>query len=196
MKIIYLIGNKQTGKSTHAQWLIDNYGFQVVSFAEPIRDICALIFSKYCGDDQETMKAHLFSGELYNHFKTATVDCGEIKMEGHRRLMEAVGEGVCEYLGKLIFVQTLERKLYEMAGPKADLRVIVDDARKPFEASALDTLGGQGIFLNKPGSDSPPIVTEMCQHNVDSGLIRPSLTVDYKLGIKKSQERIKNFLKI
>ncbi|MBW1635265.1 MAG: hypothetical protein JRJ68_03220 [Deltaproteobacteria bacterium] len=193
MRLVYIIGNKESGKSTHADWLVEKHGFVRMSLASPIRRIAAHIISKYCGMSVEKIEDYLFTGDLYSHFKTAKVECDGITLDGLRRLLEGLGEGVCEELEELAFVNKFIKD-FKALDPSA--RVVLDDARKPFEASALEELGGVGIFLNKPGSDKPDVVTERCQHNVDTGLIVPSFTIDYDLGIEGSQARLTEVLNL
>lgn len=42
--IIGLLGSKNCGKSTVANYLHDFYGFEKLSYAEPIKDVCSIIF--------------------------------------------------------------------------------------------------------------------------------------------------------
>jgi len=43
--IIGITGFKQSGKSTIATYLKENYGFYVVNFADPIKEICKVLFN-------------------------------------------------------------------------------------------------------------------------------------------------------
>ena len=189
--LVYLIGNKRSGKTTHAEWLVKHQGFKRMSLADPIRDMAAWIISRYCGDTPPRVKANLLQGELYNHFKEATVQCGDFRVEGTRRLLEGIGEGACEFIHTHVWLDAIKERVKASSYEK----VVVDDVRKPFEAVGLDSIGGQGIFLSKPDSDCPNgTVTEICQHNVDTGLIQPSLTVDFSLGIEETQKRIRKLI--
>jgi hypothetical protein len=44
MGVIALTGYKQSGKDTVGNYLVDNYGFVRYAFADPIREVCKIIF--------------------------------------------------------------------------------------------------------------------------------------------------------
>lgn len=50
--IIGLLGSKNCGKSTIANYLHDFYGFEKLSYAEPVKDVCSIIF----GWDRELLE--------------------------------------------------------------------------------------------------------------------------------------------
>jgi hypothetical protein len=164
-----------------------------MSLADPIRKIGARIIGKYSFQTDEEITERFFKGECYTQFKNEKIQMTGVQLQGSRPLLEAIGEGVCEFLGNGIWVSSLINKIKNMSEENPDIRIIVDDVRKPFEAEALNMIGGLGIFLDKPGSDGS-VVTEVCQKNVDKGLIVPAVTIPFDHGIHRTQEIIESFI--
>jgi hypothetical protein len=42
--VVVVTGYKQSGKDTTADYLVENYGFVKYAFADPIRDVCRVVF--------------------------------------------------------------------------------------------------------------------------------------------------------
>ena len=42
--LIGICGFQGSGKDTFAQYLIDNYGFKILSFASTVKDVASIIF--------------------------------------------------------------------------------------------------------------------------------------------------------
>lgn len=57
MVLIGLTGKKRSGKDTTADYLVEKYGFEKISFATPLKEICKILFSfsdnQLYGDEKE-----------------------------------------------------------------------------------------------------------------------------------------------
>jgi len=195
--LVYLIGNKESGKTTHANWLVETHGFTRVSFADPIREIAAEILATYDPSlDATDFLEKIFKEPGYSAHKNATIEVSGLRMCGSRKLLQSIGEGACKHIGTKVWVKALTEKIFRLRAKEQNVKIVVDDARKPFETFELGMLGGTGIFLDKPGSDTLGVVTEQCQSYVERGEINPDLSPEFSLGIEGTQGLIEDFLNL
>ena len=133
--IIGLIGNKRVGKTTFADYLVKEYKFDTIAFADPIKEGAKVMF--FLTEEQ-------VNGELKE-----VVD----KRYGltPRQILQKLGTDGCrKVFGQDIWVNVLKIAL----GKTKDTdNIIVSDIRFPNEALAVKEMGGHLIKIIK--SDLP-----------------------------------------
>ena len=63
VKLIGIVGNAGHGKDTVADYLVNNYNFKKLSFATPLKQVCAIVFGltdKEMNHEKETPMARWF----------------------------------------------------------------------------------------------------------------------------------------
>jgi adenylate kinase family enzyme len=128
--ILGLIGNKQVGKTTFADYLVKEYGFKTIAFADPIKEGAKIMFD--------------LSEEQVNGDLKEVVD----KRWGltPRKILQTLGTDCCRNtFGKDIWIKRLQFELQKMK----DINVIVSDIRFPNEAKAVKEMGGHLIKIIK-----------------------------------------------
>ena len=112
MIIIGIIGKAGSGKSTLSKYLVDNYDFTRVSFADPLKQIC--------------INAGMVTPE----------ECyGENKTEHSRWVLQKVGTEIFRnQIDPNYWVEELHRTLHELLDDGLS-RFVIDDLRFPNEAN-------------------------------------------------------------
>ena len=110
---IALIGNKRTGKDTIADYLVEKHGYTKLSFAEPLRKLAAEVNPCLPGGGRFNAKTNLIGYEW-----------AKDEVPGYREFLEDLGLGARKVLGDYVWVDALDRRLYETAGP-----VVITDVR-------------------------------------------------------------------
>lgn len=139
--IIGLLGTKGCGKSTIANHLRDAYGFIKLSWADPIKDVCAIIF----GYDRI-----MLDGETPEHRKwRETVDFYWAEKLGipdfsPRKAMTMVGTDIIrKYIHDDMWTESLLGKI------KPGMNYVVADCRHMKETPRLIERGGIVIRIEK-----------------------------------------------
>ncbi len=129
-RVVALTGAAGSGKSTAADYLIRQHGYERVKFAGPLKDMCRAI-----GMTEDHIEGHL-----------KEVPCDMLCGKTPRYLMQAVGTELGRNLiGEDFWIRLW---LHRVAGAG---RVVVDDLRFPNEAAAVRSLGGVIIKLEGRG---------------------------------------------
>jgi len=110
--LIGLMGKARSGKDTVADYLVNNYSFEKVAFADPVKDFVEKHF-------------HIPKEELYGK-----------KTHLSRRVLQGIGDGCREEFGKNIWIE----KLTENTKEKGDL--VISDVRYANEAAYIKKNGG------------------------------------------------------
>ena len=155
--IIGFTGRLQTGKTTAANVLVSEFGFQKMSFADPIRsvmeDVNPLVC--FCGCD--------------THYRDAvsrgTYDGAKREFPEIRRLMQGIGVAMREHAGPDVWVDALVRRLLAtyveaLEVMDEDANVVIDDVRFVNEESMIRDLGGSVFRVSRPGLPQSSHVSE------------------------------------
>lgn len=137
-KIIAFAGRKQSGKSSAAKLIMNNFldkNIIIYSFASPLKQLCVDILGldpRQCyGEDK---------------YKNELVDCHwEGKQLTAREVMQIVGTEWFRTMQHNVWADATIRKIEK---DKADIAVI-DDCRFPNEVEAVQNAGGLVIKLNR-----------------------------------------------
>jgi hypothetical protein len=159
---IAFIGNKGHGKTTAAKYLVNNYGYTRMSFADPVKDITV--------DMLNVMRDHL-------HMEHIEIDRGILEAwkqyEPVRKLLQLVGTELGrDFFGEEdIWVKQMERKLEDVPEIVENKRVVIDDLRFINEAEMLRERGFTLVLLDRP--DVPRIV-DMHASEQESKFLSPN----------------------
>lgn len=132
--IIIGIGYKKgVGKDTVANRLVDKHGFTRMSFADPLKEACRVIF-------------HFTEAQLYGD-KKEVVDPRWGKTP--RQILQMMGtDAVRNIIDKDVWIKSLKIKIENLvrANPGKQLRIAVPDVRFPNEADAIHSMEGGEVW--------------------------------------------------
>lgn len=130
--IIGLSGYARSGKDTVAKVLIENYGYQRVAFADPIRDLLLEM-------NPLLSSGHHISSRLSEYGWDVTKSDQEV-----RRLLQSLGVGARKVLGEDVWITKALRSFNSE-------NIVVTDVRFENEAHSLRLLGAQIWRIERPG---------------------------------------------
>ncbi len=128
--VVAFTGFKGSGKTTLAEFLVTEFGFKRMSFADPIRQACKSIFAL---TDEQMGNRELKEKEDPRWGLSP------------RQIMQRFGTEVGREFQKDIWVKSL---FHNMGTHSA---IVIDDCRFPNEADAIKTWGGYVIGVVRPG---------------------------------------------
>jgi len=136
--IIGLTGYAQSGKDTVANILVENYGYQRVAFADPIRD---LLYAT----NPMLKEGYRVQGlvDVYG-WDRVKVDYPEA-----RRLLQDLGVGARKVFGEQFWVQQALKKVH------FEGNYVITDVRYPNEASAIRKYDNAQIWRIKRSGINP-----------------------------------------
>jgi hypothetical protein len=139
--IIGFLGAKNTGKSTSANYLRDEFGFTKLSFADPIKDICAILFNwprdMLEGDSIESRVWREQTDKKWEKFLN-------YKGFSPRIAMSAVGTDIIrKHFNQNIWVYSLINRITD------DKNFVIADCRHTNETQALIKHGGIVIRIEQ-----------------------------------------------
>jgi len=142
MEIIGLSGYARSGKTTIAQLMVKNHGFECIAFADAMRNMLyatnPIIVLFYEEKFREVTRLQQLVDTL--GWDQAKVEYAEI-----RELLQRFGtEGGRKFLGEEIWVETLFKNA------KTD-RIVIPDVRFPNEAKAIRDRSGSIIQVARTG---------------------------------------------
>lgn len=143
MILIGLIGYKQSGKDTFADYLVRNHDFKKRAFADPVKQICKIMF-------------HLETEQMNDPRLKETID--ERWGLSPRQMMQKVGtDMVRNMLGNDFWVKHMQTQHHT-----ADDRIVISDVRFKNEAEWIKNKGGYLVRIidNSLHNDPHPSETE------------------------------------
>jgi hypothetical protein len=126
--LIGLVGYKQSGKDTIANWLVENKGYTKRAFAQPIKEICSSLF----GITEE---------QLYNPAKKELKD--NIWGMSPRVMMQKVGEGLRNVHNDCLTLW-MKRELLSLGDS-----VVISDIRLEDEIKFVKDNNGFVIYVDR-----------------------------------------------
>lgn len=137
--IIGLAGHAGAGKDVAARYLVARYGFVQAAFADPIRDMAALLLEQIGVHDS-----------YLRHRAMKERPLPELGFSP-RALMQVLGTEVGRSLNPDLWVRHLERRLGLQPNwvPVHD-RIVISDCRFPNEAYWIRAKGGTVVRLTRP----------------------------------------------
>ena len=189
---ICLYGNLGTGKSTLANYLVENHGYTKYSFADGVRKLTCEVMATLIGLNKDDVWEEYFAHQdKYTYHKGSLINLTAVHgfMVGHRNLMQGVGNGVREVIGEDAWIHSLINLINE----EDKYPFVIDDCRYPNEAEEMQTKSIV-VYLEKPSSDGDH-PSEWCQKYIDDGFVIPDLTIPYSLGTDGAQNEINQLIK-
>ena len=137
--IIALAGHAGAGKDTAARYLVARYGFVQAAFADPIRDMAALLLEQI-GVPESYLRHRVFKERPLPELGFSP-----------RALMQVLGTEVGRALNPDLWVKHLALRLglQPNGGPVHD-RIVISDCRFPNEAYWIRAKGGKLVRLTRP----------------------------------------------
>lgn len=139
-------GKKYAGKDTIGTELVENYGYERVSFAEPLKRMIAVLLEE-CGYYEDDI-VRMIDGDRKE------IPVPELGGKTTRYCMQTLGTEWRDLIHKTLWVDIAKRKIEEH-NHNGD-EVVVTDLRFPHEAKALREMGDafQIIEVIRPGSST------------------------------------------
>ena len=171
MILIGLIGYKQSGKDTFADYLVTHYGFKKHAFAQPVKQICQIMF-------------HLNPDQLHDPHQKEVMD--PRWQLSPRQMMQKVGtDMVRTMMGDDFWVRHMNTKLSSEEG-----RVIVSDVRFQNEAELIRHRNG---ILIRIVSEEQSLDTHPSE--MEQLLIQEDICIkNHKTGLPQFHQKIDNLL--
>lgn len=142
MVLIGLIGRKQSGKDTFADYLVSHYGFEKHAFAGPVKEVCRVMF-------QLTME------QLEDPQQKEKVD--ERWGLSPRQMMQKVGTDMVRHMwGEDFWLKNMDLRL--CGGD-----VVISDVRFPNEAQYIRDRGGVLVRIVRSGGVLDTHISETSQ---------------------------------
>jgi hypothetical protein len=136
---------KRSGKDTMANYLVENHGFVRMSFADPLKEACRIIY--LLNDEQ-----------LYGDLKEV-IDPRWGKTP--RELMQLTGtEAIRDQVDDKVWIKNLEYRVAEYAATNPNGRVVVPDMRFINEIYCIKDMGGYAGKINRPDVE----INDFSQH--------------------------------
>lgn len=137
--VMGLTGYAGAGKSAAAEYLELLYGFSIVSFADPLRDVALRI-----GWDGTKRPPDAYpNGGVYNG----------------RLLLQELGVGMRISVGPNVWVDVARRRIEALRLPPA-CNVVIPDVRFSNEVALVREFGGAVVRIDRPGLATMEHVTE------------------------------------
>ena len=110
-KILGLLGKKGHGKDTVADYLVKKYGYYKLSFADPLKQLCSLIF-KLNNDQLYGNKKEIFD----DYWKTTP-----------RKILQMMGTDLCrKHISKNIWINIMEKRIKNI---NSVINIVIADVR-------------------------------------------------------------------
>lgn len=151
--IIGINGYKNAGKDTVADYLVDEYGFDKISFAAKGKQVICETFGITLEQLDEWKNDSDMKVSLADNTITISgTDCDppRVEMTFRQFIQKLLNEGMKSAYGELFHVDQLLHTNFQHAG----FKYVVNDLRFPFEAMRIIELGGYVVRVIRPGLDT------------------------------------------
>lgn len=198
-KNIALIANKESGKTTLANVLVEQYGYKRLSFAGPVYAITDNILDTFEVELNRLYRLQDLTLKQRDDVVTCLTAWGKITAPENkflkRGLLQGVGEGCRSIISETVWIEKLLKSALEMH--QIGQPVVVDDCRYSNEILALHKSGFKLIHLLKENSDSihPSEQVEANMAFVKKQFkLEPDLVIPYSLGKDASKSVLEDFM--
>jgi len=128
-KLIIGFGYKaQSGKDTAADYLVKNYKFTRIAFADTLKESCRAVFG-------------FNDSQLYGELKQ-TIDPFWHKTP--REYLQLIGDGFRKFIDPLIWIKAIERKTQLIDG-----NIVIPDIRYINEINFIHSIGGLAVKIKR-----------------------------------------------
>jgi hypothetical protein len=172
-QLIGITGKKFSGKDTLGNFLVQNYGYEQIAYADAMKDAVKCIFDF---DDEQ----------LYGSKKEVIDDFWG---KTPRQVLQFVGTDLFRnhshelmpHIGKDIWVQVVKRKIMNKLKKNPQAKIIVTDARFHNEVDVIKQLGGSIIKLKRNTG---------CNDSHESEILIDSLPCDFEFDNNGSKDEL------
>lgn len=141
-KVVGVTGRKGNGKDTLGNYLVTNYGYKRIAFADALKDACRCIF----GFTEE---------QLYGSLKETT---DEFWQTSPRRVLQFVGTDlfrdhlmeIMPWINQNIWVEVVKKKILDEWKTNPNTRFVITDVRFPNEIDLINQLNGITVRVSRP----------------------------------------------
>lgn len=146
MTIIGLTGFAQSGKSTVANYLVEQHGFTRLSFAAPLKKMLRTLDPYLiAADDGETFRLSI----LLQSYSEGDIKAGPFGAE-YRRLLQVLGTDCVRAEQEDFWIRAAFKQIEDFNG-----NYVFDDCRFPNEAEMILSLSPEGLWnINRPGFEA------------------------------------------
>jgi len=182
--IIGLLGQKQSGKDTCADYFVKNHGFERFAFGDSVKEVCRILFGfndeQLYGDKKEEIDRYL----------------NITPREAFQKIGTEFGQYLIHELLPNLNIE--KRTLWTLALDKIDIskNIIISDVRCKHEIDAIKKKGGIIIKINRNTiqNDFNKHSSEQEIFNISSFLI--DFIIDNNGTLNELFEKINSFVKI
>jgi hypothetical protein len=146
MELIGLNGKKGSGKDTAGAWLVEEHGFERLSFAAPLKESAAACF------DIDPSVWETLKNDPDACVTVATRIHGEPGIVGCVTVREFLQRYGTEAHRDIFGADFWTRQLIDRLDP--DGKYVVTDARFENECQAIQDAGGAIVVIKRPGTDA------------------------------------------
>lgn len=146
--VIGLTGYAASGKSTVANYLVEQHGFTRVSFAAPLKKMLRTldpIMGYEDFGDEGVVRGSVHPVRLSDLFKykwtEATIKADDMYGPEYRRLLQVLGTDCIRSVQEDFWVKAAEKQM-----PDSTANYVFDDCRFPNEADFIKSLNPEGLW--------------------------------------------------
>ena len=171
--IIGLLGKKRSGKDTSGNYLIENYNFVKYAFADPVKQICKILFD--FSDDQ--LNGNKKEGVDFRWYLTPRDAFQKIGTEFAQNDIYNYFPRLKERLKDEVIWVKLFRLWHEK---NKDKNIVITDVRFPHEIEAIKSLGGKIVKINRYTENYDEHISENYIDKIDKNDIFYKIDNNYK----------------
>lgn len=168
MKIMGICGKKRSGKDTIGEYLIEKYGYVRYAFADPVKDICRIMFKlsedQLYGDKKEVLDQR-WGITPREAFQKIGTDFGQIAL--HKIIPDITGQ----VRSRQFWTKHFELWFKEQVEKNPDIKVVITDVRFKHEAKIIKELGGIIVKVKRSGLVSDGHISETELDNIATSFI-------------------------
>jgi len=210
VKIIGLCGTKGSGKDTAAEPLLDK-GWARISFADPLKDLCAATFNvkpaKFHHPEFKDLKFHkplILGDDHADNFMAALDDVPKYvthkdliydafdgrEIHTARELMQFIGTDVVRHcVSNTYWVDLAEKKIKRWSAE--DVNIVFTDVRMANERDLVKDYGGTIVRILREGSEEGKHSSEIIDFPADITLTNDESITDLHKKIIAIEEDLK-----
>lgn len=173
MKVIGIAGRKGHGKDEFAKVLVEDFGFEIIRFADPLKDMLRELY-RHAGLTREAIERRI-EGDLKE------APCWVLQGATPRWAMQSLGtewrDGLFPGKSHVLWAGILLNKVTTMRDIRSNTtRIVVPDLRFPHELDVLNRLNAHTFRVFRPA-----LALDAVDNNHDSERMIDNLDVDHDI---------------